>query len=369
MKLLYLTPNHGNYGAAYYQNDLITSLKKITDIILWGPGYEVFDRDLTLDQVFNKFNLTSNDVVCVGHGWLSDIPQNSRIQGRYSWNKNLNSNLLNSIEYCAQYDFAAHKGKKICILNKEYVSLESKLNFIKKGKFDLALSHYSNCEEFESISQTKFIFFPFSVNKEKFLKINHDTIYKKKYDLCFSGLLQNPFMKNKNKSLFNLRNRIQKELFFELLDIPLYLNKKYRNKSIFWNSYQDNNLKNLILKLGKKYTKLSFDNYVYMFKNSKTTLNTLSPFNLIGPRYFECMLLGSVNLCEKSKYYSKLFTEFEHYIPFKPDLSDFKEMLDFACSDSVQIKKIVESSYSLVIEKHTYDKRAETLIEYAKKLK
>ena len=85
---------------------------------------------------------------------------------------------------------------------------------------------------------------------------------------------------------------------------------------------------------GEKTEKVIVSGYRKLIKNtfrhnlckSKVTLNTLSPFNLIGPRYFESMISGSINFCQKSKFYSKIFREFEHYIPFKSDLSDFNEM-------------------------------------------
>lgn len=368
MKILYLTPNFKNYHAAYYQYDLINSLQKKIEVILWGPGYGDFDSSLSLENVFDKFNLTEKDILIVGHGWLSDIPVNSNSKKRYSWNKSLNEDILNNLEYCGVYDFCAHKGKKICILNKEYVSLKEKLKFIKKGKFDLALSHYSNCEEFENDTDTKFIFFPCSVDNKKFQKnIKYLDHLNKKYDLCFSGLLQNPYIKSQNNDFFNLRKQIQSKLFYEIFQIPL-INKYHNNKSIFWNAYSDNSKLNKFLKILGKYKKLTFEEYLDMFKKSKVTLNTLSPFNLIGPRYFESMISGSINFCQKSKFYSKIFREFEHYIPFKSDLSDFNEMLDFATSDTKDIKKIIEASYALVVENHTYDIRAETIIMYAKEL-
>ena len=180
MKILYLTPNFGNYSAAYYQSDLISSLKSKVDIILWGPGYENFDYTLSLEQVFNKLKLDRNDVVCVGHGWLSDIPQNSNPENRYVWSKDLNLKSLNNLEYCAEYNFGDHSGKKICILNKEYVSLNEKLNFINKGKFDIVFSHYSECKDFEKKANTKFIFFPCSVNDKKFNNKYQNINLKKK---------------------------------------------------------------------------------------------------------------------------------------------------------------------------------------------
>ena len=366
MKILYLTPNFKNYNAAYYQLDLINSLQNKIELILWGPGYKDFDPILSLENVYNKFNLTEKDILIVGHGWLSDIPSNSNSKKRYSWNKSLDDDIINNLEYCAVYNFSEHKGKKICILNKEYVSLKEKLQFIKKGKFDLALSHYSNCEEFEKDTDTKFIYFPCSVDKKKFHnKMKFTDHRNKKYDLCFSGLLQNPYIKSQNNDFFNLRKKIQSKLFYEIFQIPL-ISKNRNNKSIFWNAYSDNSLLNKLMKISGKYKKLTFEEYLNMFRKSKATLNTLSPHNLIGPRYFESMISGSVNFCQKSDYYSKIFKEFEHFVPFKNDLSDFDEMFDYAVSDTNDIKRIIEASYTLVVENHTYDIRAENIIMYAK---
>ena len=368
MKILYLTPNFINYSAAYYQYDLIYSLQNKIEVILWGPGYKNFDHTLSLENIFNKFNLTEKDILIVGHGWLSDIPVNYNSKQRYSWNKSLNEDIIDNLEYCGVYNFSAHKGKKICILNKEYVSLSAKLQFIKKGKFDLALSHYSNCEEFEKDTDTRFIFFPCSVDYKKFQnKINYSDHINKKYDLCFSGLLQNPYIKSLNNELFSLRKKIQSKLFYEIFQIP-FINKYQNKRSIFWNAYSDNSKLNKLLQILGKYKKLTFQEYLNMFRESKATLNTLSPYNLIGPRYFESMISGSVNFCQKSEYYSKIFREFEHFVPFKSDLSDFKEMFNFATSDSKDIKKIIEASYTLVVENHTYDIRAKNIIMYARKL-
>ena len=43
-------------------------------------------------------------------------------------------------------------------------------------------------------------------------------------------------------------------------------------------------------------------------------------------------------------------------------------MFDYAVSDTNDIKRIIEASYTLVVENHTYDIRAENIIMYAKKL-
>jgi len=365
MKILYLTPNFANYSSAYYQLDFISALQKTNKVILWGPGYKIFNKKLNLDQIFNLLDLNEKDLICVGHGWLSDIPQNYIHKSkRYTWLNEIDRNKISELEFCAKYDFANHKGKKICFLNKEYVSLKKKLLFIKNGKFDLALSHYDKCNEFDKIAETKFKFFPCAVDETKF----KFTKQKKIYDLFFSGLLQNPYIRKIDINSFNLRKKIQKELFYTLYNYPIKLNKVYKNKRIYWNAYTDNAIINKLLKLTNKYKKIAFSDYTKLFCSSKATLNTLSPYNLIGPRYFECMILGSINFCEESNHYNKLFEKYKHYVPFKKNLEDFKEKLNYATSDSKDLDIIRNVAYEKVMKEHTYGVRAKDFTYYAKNI-
>ena len=132
MKILYLTPNFANYSSAYYQLDFINALQKTNKVILWGPGYKIFNKSINLDQIFNLLDLNEKDLICVGHGWLSDIPQhNIHKSKRYTWLNEIDRNEINELEFCAKYDFANHKGKKICFLNKEYVSLKKNFCSLK----------------------------------------------------------------------------------------------------------------------------------------------------------------------------------------------------------------------------------------------
>ena len=90
----------------------------------------------------------------------------------------------------------------------------------------------------------------------------------------------------------------------------------------------------------KQYKYLNYEDYLQTLSNSKTTINTLGPSGLIGPRYFESMLSNSVCFAEESSLYKEIFIENENYISFKKDLSDFNEKLNFATSDSDEIKKV-----------------------------
>ena len=74
--------------------------------------------------------------------------------------------IKNSIEYCGKLDFEEHfTGPKLLMLNKEYVSLEDKLNFAK-NKFDFLCCHRTlNFADYQKIkSNLKFIYFPYAIS-------------------------------------------------------------------------------------------------------------------------------------------------------------------------------------------------------------
>ena len=56
---------------------------------------------------------------------------------------------------------------------------------------------------------------------------------RRKYDIAFSGALQN---KRGNKVQSDVRLRILNRLYYTLFDIPLVKRKKYSHLSIYWNS-------------------------------------------------------------------------------------------------------------------------------------
>ena len=68
------------------------------------------------------------------------------------------------------------------LLNKEYISLDEKLDFAKKNHFDYVLSSNVNFKKYQNKINLKFIFFPYAISNDFILKI-----VLKKYDLFFSG--------------------------------------------------------------------------------------------------------------------------------------------------------------------------------------
>jgi len=363
MKLLYLTPNFSNYTASLYQLSTYKYLNKYCQLILWGPGFKEFDQNLSLSEVVSKFQMSKKDAICVGHGWLSDLPLNKPINNQYtgySWIKKNGVKLnISILEFCKEYNFNEFEGKKIVILNKEYVSLNEKLDFIKKNNFNLVLCLNPNYKKYQSRINIKFKFWPNAVDHSLFDKKND---YK--YDLCFSGLIQNFNLENELNDLNKLRYDIFKEIYIQFFGVKIKKKKEFVNYKIFWNSFSGRRYFDLMLKLINQYKYLTYNQYLQILSNSKSTINTLGPSGLIGPRYFESMLSNSVCFAEESSLYDEIFIENENYVSFKKDLTNFNEKLEFATSDSNQILKIKKNAYDLVLNEHTYEKRAKDLIKW-----
>ena len=120
MKILYISRNMNTYLGASYQIDFMNELCKLNNVIPYGPGYPNFFKKSLNDVLKSFFNKI--DLIIFGHTFLSDKEgNNNSIINRFKLNKNLSI-------------------PKIFILNKEYVNLNFKLNFIKENKFDLCIT-------------------------------------------------------------------------------------------------------------------------------------------------------------------------------------------------------------------------------------
>ncbi len=354
MRVLYFSVNMQKYTSASYQQDLINSLKKKAEIVFWGPGYENFDINLDLSSIKKKLFISESDCIIVGHSWLSDIPlkNTKNYNNYYKW---INEKLIkNSIEYCGKLNFIEHTGPKVLLLNKEYISLDQKLNFAKKNEFDFVLTSNINYKDYQNRTNLKFVFFPYAISNDF---ITNDVL-KKKYDLFFSGLIQNQYFFNLNKIKSN-RILIQRKLFMSLFDIPI-IKKNFKTK-IFWNTYTGIPLKDLILKVLGRYKRMPREEYIQKLHESKVVINTLSPDNLIGPRFYETMASKAICLCEETDVINSIFKPMEHYVPLNsPD--EILEKLNFCLSDSEKIQKIRDNAFNYVISNHTYDKRAQYVL-------
>ena len=108
--------------------------------------------------------------------------------------------------------------------------------------------------------------------------------------------------------------------------------------------------------------------YIEKLHQSKVVLNTLSPDNLIGPRFYETMASRAICLCKESDLINTVFKPMEHYVPFR-STDEILEKLSFCLSDSSEIEKIRENSYDYVVSNHTYDIRADKILTIMQQIK
>ena len=108
------------------------------------------------------------------------------------------------------------KIKHVIFLNKEYTRLEEKLNAIKNNKFDLIFTHLHDFEQYND-TLIDSVFLPLACSYENISNMRFRKLEERKYDLFFSGILQNWEHKHTQS---DLRKKIQYELFYCINDFP-----------------------------------------------------------------------------------------------------------------------------------------------------
>ena len=157
-----------------------------------------------------------------------------------------------------------------------------------------------------------------------------------------------------------------KLFYFSIGDINLVKRKKYSKYNVYWNTIPRYNLLRKIKSSILLKKRLNESDYVLLLNSSKVFLNTLSPIQLISPRYFECLASNSIILCEKSSLYSNIFDE-KYYIEFEKDLSNFDEMFNEALLKSYDNEYLAKAN-NYVKKNHTWDIRINYLLEHLKKI-
>lgn len=337
MRILYLSKNLQKYNAANYQKEFLYALSKKSQLFVYGPGFAYFDKRKSLKEIVKIYGPFK--IIFVGHAWLHD--------GNDS-----------SIDPWPHSGLANIKINKFLFLNKEYANLNEKLRWIKKQKFDCVFSHYQGCKKWETKCRTQFKFLPFAYENNHF----YNSEKKRKYDLAFSGVLQNS---RKNKVHSDIRIRILKRLYFTLFNIPLFKRKKYRNLSIFWNSIPNNFLGLVLSKIFKTYKFLNVRQYARIQRNTKVYLNSKSPMNLISPRYFENIASGCFVITEKNNELKKFIPK-SSYLEFSNNLLDFDEILFRSIEKSNFSRKIFNKNSKLIKKKHSWNRRVRIVLKKIK---
>ena len=178
MNIIVVGPDYSLYSAASYQYEFMNSLKEISaKYFHYTEKYKI-----DLDDLFNKAQFMP-DIIFYNHGWFNDNPKLENITyGEI--NKNSNYSAI----------------KHVIFLNKEYTRLKEKLKAIKNYNFNLIFSHLHDFDKINSTSISS-IFLPLACSYENISKYKDRKLDERKYDLFFSGILQNWNHKNMQSDL------------------------------------------------------------------------------------------------------------------------------------------------------------------------
>ena len=342
MKIIVVGPDYSKYNAASYQYEFMNSLIEISEKYFHYFKSEQID----LDTLCTKASFIP-DIVFYNHGWLHDNPS------------------VDSINYGEVNKTSSNKKiKHVIFINKEYTRFKEKLNAVKKYKFDLIFTHLHDFNKFNNTSiLSKFL--PLACSYKNISLDKYTKLEDRKYDLFFSGILQNWNFKNMQS---DLRKQIQFELFYCICDFPILKKLKYWNLNIYWKPFYKNRIKNIFSDFlhGKR---LNQKDYFKILANSKCVLHTSSPMGIISTRIFESLGSGAVGIFSTDSNADIIFDDGVHFLSF----SDIKNLVKII----YQIKKGKERSKFQIIanagrecveNKHTWKNRVAFFVDEVLKL-
>ena len=274
MRVYYITRDMSGYRGANYQNDFLQALMRHSFVSVQYYSVE--------NNVISLLDLDENDWLFLGHTCLRDkdgsIP----------------------IEDCTINGLKSYK-KTAIFLNKEYVNLNEKIDFIRSNNISIIFTHsYKFKRDFSSVFKN-IILIPFAASDQFFDFRKRPGL--KTIDIAFSGIMKN---RNRNVDQTDLRLLIQKEIFWCVGDFRIMKKWKYRGLNVVWNGFTGHRVPDLFLRFVKLYKRMSLSEYEMFVRTSKVVVCTLSPFELIGPRFYECLASNSILLSEKRRCVEKL---------------------------------------------------------------
>jgi hypothetical protein len=203
MNFIVFTKNMDTYDSAYYQKCFLDELKNQVNTFFYSHDYDCYNKNFKINDIlqlasFNK----DNTILLFSHSWLNDA---------------------SDTPICIdQEDYYDNDIPKVLILNKEYARLNEKLNWAKENRMNLIFTHHTDKEKIQTLSSIKTIFWPFAVDPKIFTP-SKLPINKKRYDLSYSGILQNLNVSRDTQT--DQRVKVLKELYY------LYKKKKIHKKN------------------------------------------------------------------------------------------------------------------------------------------
>ena len=343
--IVYLTRNMEAYRAAYYQQDIVSHIKKKEQVFFYGPGFPSFNSSDSIDNVLEKAPFRV-DCIITGHSWLLESGTPS----------------VESLKL-VQTDVP-----KFGILNKEYLNVEKKLEYFSLNGFTKIFTHHQRLSDLTTTKSSGYEHIPFGFDEAKLSRRNSAV---RNIDLMFTGVLQN--LSNENIQS-DLRVRVMRKLFLCIADLPVMKKPAFSNSNIFWKALprqkpRDGKLRRyaLLKKMFSKYGYQHLNERVYfdLLSQSKLVLCTESPLGLVSPRVFEAMASGAVVFCENSQAFS-CFPD-DCVLKFDRDLSDFESKYFWALNQDASLAQIADKGRTLALKEYRWGVIVDKLMVAIKK--
>lgn len=300
MKILFAQPDFSTYREATYQMDWLAALERSHQVYVWGPGFPAYGPDQSTADVMALCPWRP-DLICYGAGW--------------EWEGDGEGFDLHPPFNPTDLDIPA-----VMILNKEYKKLERKFAFVReKGIRHVFTSHHLFAE-WERILGVPFSWLPFAADPEVFRDHGEEKIH----DFGFTGAL--------HATWIDIRVAIK-----ELMAGPEFARVKQ-----FWGPNDG-------MEVGEAYAR--------QINRARVWLATPSAADLVGPRFYEVLAVGTLLFCTRSSVYGELFEDGRHCVMFEPDLSDFSEKLVYYLDHEDARAAIAAEGRRHALAHHRWDDR------------
>lgn len=351
MNFLILAKSPYQYKSGYYHADWIDALKKNNNCLVWGKGFKGYFKNATMQQVINyALNfLEKIDLIFVTTTWDSmeiDYAPSDYIS--YDPEPTIKLNETNI--------------PKVYFLNKEYRSLQEKVNYINDSKVDIVVSVIDEIKNNININ-AEFLHLPFAIEEKRLFQSNKlfKKKQKKKYDFGFTGAL--------HESHTDERYLVKKKLFGDKKLKSFIGSRKIKGNSLklYWAEWGAKSFftRKSLLPFGDEYFKL--------LSSCRSFLSTPSALGIIGTRFYELMALGTLCICPEATLNHtsgrKICRDLETCILYGETTRDFFEVLEIITNEKKLIKRITENARDEVLKYNTYEMRILNLINFIKEKK
>ena len=285
---------------------------------------DAFLNDKRVNLVIKNFKeikeIDDFDLIIFSHSFIDEIQNYLRITRKFPFNILpgiflLRRHLIRNNRVIKKLTNST--SPKIFFSKNDYKLFDIKFTLAKILKINLLITHTKKAKKiFKDKLECEILWVPFSVCKLNFKKTSDH-----KFDLGFRANFND---------LYNLGIR---KKFFDSLKL---LQSKY--KFDLSGSYNGENFLH-----GKE--------YIDWLSSCKLLANTESAFGTVGPKFFEAIACGSVNICPEAEYEGMLYPDI-HYVSVKKDFSNLNEKISFFLKDENYRSQIIENSN--IILKNNY---------------